>query len=340
MNNTLTCLKGVKVGHSKHPDKLTGCTVVLFDKYHPVAYVSHGGAPGTFSTENLKPGKSFSNRIALFIAGGSLTGLASATTITDWLIKKKIGGKDGAIYNPAISGAIVWDLGVYVDQYNPEYGREAIENVTEEPVKGGNVGAGTGTTVGSFSYTKDFLKLDMKSGVGSARMDLGNGVIVCALSVVNALGNIVKPDGTILAGNRNDNSTPKFRNFENSSKFMTGATNTTISIVGMNVAMKSHIDYERIAHIASHGQIRAIHPSQASVDGDTVFVFSTEEIEDYLSPLGKSIQDDVWPELNVDVIAQTAAKVVQESIYDACNQAETIQFKGAYKGVIPSAKDY
>jgi L-aminopeptidase/D-esterase-like protein len=32
MNNTLTALKGVKVGHATHKDKLTGVTVVSFDK--------------------------------------------------------------------------------------------------------------------------------------------------------------------------------------------------------------------------------------------------------------------------------------------------------------------
>ena len=54
MNNTLTALKGVKVGHSTHKDKLTGCTAILFEDFYPVAYKSYGGAAGTFSTENLR----------------------------------------------------------------------------------------------------------------------------------------------------------------------------------------------------------------------------------------------------------------------------------------------
>lgn len=39
-------------------------------------------------------------------------------------------------------------------------------------------------------------------------------------------------------------------------------------------------------------------------------------------------------------IYQATAKAVQESIYDACNQAKTIKFEDGYKGVIPSCKDY
>lgn len=57
MNNTLTALNGVKVGHSTHLDKLTGCTVVMFDKPLPVAYKAYGGAVGAFNTESLKTDK-------------------------------------------------------------------------------------------------------------------------------------------------------------------------------------------------------------------------------------------------------------------------------------------
>ncbi|MEO7128439.1 MAG: hypothetical protein ABI040_06165, partial [Rhodoferax sp.] len=71
----------------------------------------------------------------------------------------------------------------------------------------------------------------MKSGMGSARVDLGNGIIVCALSVVNALGNIILPNGEILAGNRDENT--KFKKYEDMINFVTqDRSNTTISVVG------------------------------------------------------------------------------------------------------------
>lgn len=339
-NNTLTALKGVRVGHSTHLDKLTGCTFALFDKDYPTVYKSYGGAPGTFATENLNNGKSFSSRRGLFVAGGSLNGLNTAASISQRLIEQGVGFKFGNSIMPEISGAIVWDLGFSGAQFDITYGKEAVDNLTPEPVQGGNVGAGTGTTVGSFSYTKDGKRLDMKAGVGSARVDLGNGVMVCALSVVNALGNIVLSDGSILAGNRDDETNQKFRTFENFSNFLTEkAMNTTISIVGINADLGTKENYERVAHAATHGQVRAIHPVHTSVDGDTVFIFSTEEVKDFLSPLGKHISSEGWPELKVDIIGQAAAKAVQESIYDACRQASTIQFEGAYQGIIPSVSD-
>ena len=343
MNNTLTCLKGVRVGHATHANKLTGCTVIMFDRDLPVAYKSYGGAPGTFNTEILGNGKTFYKKHCLFIAGGSLAGLTSAATIIDRMIKHKIGYRESSeMINPSTSGAIVFDLGVHIAQYDAKYGAEAFDNLSEKPVARGNVGAGTGTSVGKFSYTKDGEMLGMKAGVGCARINLGNGVIVTALSVVNAIGNVINRDGTILAGNRNDKKTPKFRTFETASEVLTGAKmNTTISIVGINVDLKTRENYETVAHLASQGHVRAINPVNTSVDGDTVFVFSTEEITDYLSPLGKKIEKSGdWPTLGVDIIGNTAANAVRESIYDACLSADSIKYHKAHRGIVPSSEEY
>ncbi len=339
-NNSLTAIRGVKVGHSTHPDKLTGCTFISFDEEYPVAYKSYGGAPGTYATENLNNGMSFALRNGLFIAGGSLNGLTSAASIIDRLVQKKSGLKVGNTWLPAISGAIVWDLGVEISQYDFNYGKEAVDNLSNEPVKNGNVGAGTGTTVGKFQYLEKGISSGaMKSGVGSARVDLGNGIMICALSVVNALGNIVNRDGTVLAGNRNEEG--GFTDFDEVGNFVTTKkSNTTISVVGINVDLKNREAYERIAHFGAQGQIRAINPVQTSIDGDTVFVFSSKEISNPLNSFGKYWQTPAWPEFTIDMIGYVASKAVQLSIYDACTSAETIDFKGAYKGIIPSAADY
>jgi L-aminopeptidase/D-esterase-like protein len=340
MNKTLTALKGVRVGHSTHLDKLTGCTVIMFDDWYPTAYKSYGGAPGTFNTEILNNGMSFYESNGIFIAGGSLTGLMSASDIMQAMIENKIGSKDANIINPSLRGAIVFDLGTRIGQYDPRYGREAFDNLSTDPVACGNVGAGTGTAVGKFQYVEKGTKNGgMKAGVGSARVDLGNGIVICALSVVNALGNVVNPDGSILAGNRDENK--KFKLFDDTTEFVTSdKMNTTITVVGINVDLGTRENYERVAHVASHGQVRAINPVHTSVDGDTVFVFSTKEIKKPLNNVGKYFETPDWPLFSVDIIGQASARAVQESIYDACNQAETISFDGAYKGVIPSVKDY
>jgi L-aminopeptidase/D-esterase-like protein len=332
-NNTLTALTGVKVGHATHLDKLTGCTVVIFDRALPVAYTAYGGASSTFNTDTLHLGKSYYRRNGLFVAGGCLPGLASASAIMERMIEDGIGDRAANILNPSISGAIVYDLGTRIAQFDGNFGREAYDNATDQPVQNGNVGAGTGTTVGKFYYLEEGRKYPaMKAGVGSARVDLGDGVMVCALSVVNPVGNVVLPDGRILAGNRGEDK--PILTYEEVNGFSTSdSMNTTISIVGMNVDLQTRENYDRVAHLASHGHVRAIYPVHTSLDGDTIFVFSTEGID-------STNNNPDWPNKEVDRVGNAAAKVVQESIYHACMEAETIVFEGAYEGLVPSCIDF
>ena len=260
-NKTLTALNGVRVGHSTHLDKLTGCTVVLFDKPYQVAYKAYGGAVGAYGTEANKADKTNYGEDGIFIAGGSNTGLMSANEIMECLRHDQKGsrsGKDKQIFNPSVTGAIVYDQGMQVAPYDPAYGREAYENANSEPIASGNVGAGTGTSVGKFRWVESGTKTGaMKAGVGSARIDLGNGIIVVALSVVNALGNIILPNGEILAGNRDENT--KFKSYEDLIDFVTqDRQNTTISVVGINVDLGSKLHLEKVAHIASHGQVLSL----------------------------------------------------------------------------------
>jgi L-aminopeptidase/D-esterase-like protein len=86
--------------------------------------------------------------------------------------------------------------------------------------------------------------------------------------------------------------------------------------------------------------VRAINPINLSIDGDTVFVFSTEEVPDLFPDcIGNKLRRSSWPHLDVDVVGQAAAEAVQESIYDACYSAETISFAVALDGVVPSCRN-
>jgi L-aminopeptidase/D-esterase-like protein len=342
-NDTLTALKGVRVGHATHLDKMTGCTVILFEKRYPVAYKAYGGGVGAYSTEALRNDKTDYGENGIFIAGGSNTGLMSAAEIMECLRRDKKGsqsGKDQQIYNPSITGAIVYDQGMQIAPYDPKYGLEAYENASTEPVRSGNVGAGTGTSVGKFRWVEGGTKIgSTKAGAGSARVDLGNGIIVTALSVVNAIGNIVAPNGEIIAGNRDEGG--KFKVYDEVIDFVTREShNTTISVVGINVDLGNKSHLEKVAHLASHGQIRAINPVHTSSDGDTVFVFSTGELKNPFNDMLQYFQEtEESLYKQVDIIGYAAARAVQESIYDAINSAETVEYEGAFKGVIPSAKD-
>jgi L-aminopeptidase/D-esterase-like protein len=181
----------------------------------------------------------------------------------------------------------------------------------------------------------------MKAGVGCSRTELGNGAMVCALSVVNAVGNIILPDGKILAGNRDAENNGRLLGFDQFSDFVSDrGTNTTITIVGTNIDLRTRENYERVAHIATHGHVRAINPVNTALDGDTIFVFSTEQIKSFMfNGATTKARGGYWGNLDVDIVGQSAARAVQESIYDACRSAETITFDSAYKGIVPSAKD-
>lgn len=341
MNKTITALKGVKVGHATITDKLTGCTLISFDEPLTVAYKGDGGAIGSFNTQGLLSGKTNYKEWGIFISGGSTTGLITGAEFIDLLRKDKKGSRIGDVYNPSVSGAIVFDQGMRIAPFESEYARIAYNNLSSDPVACGNVGAGTGTSVGKFQYVEGGTKSGaMKAGVGNARIDLGNGIIVTALSVVNAIGNVVDPRGQIIAGNRDEFTV--FKEYASLQNFVTqDQANTTISVIGINVDLGSKEHYERVAHIATHGQIRAIYPVHTSSDGDSVFVFSTNEIKKPLNKKGawfSETQDTIHFE--VDIIGNAAAEAVQASIYDACKQAETVSFDGAWNGVIPSCKDY
>lgn len=347
-NGTLTALAGVRVGHSTHLEVLSGCTVVLFDARTPVAYQSYGGTVGSFNTEGLRAGKTMYMVDAIFIAGGSAAGLIAAAPIIECLRRDGRGtrlGAEGQVVNPSITGAVIHDQGANIAEFQAEYGAEAYRAASASPVAGGNVGAGTGATVGKYRWLEGGARTGaMKAGVGSARVDLGNGIVVCALSVVNAIGNVVLPNGEVLAGNRAESG--GWETYEALSDFLTRTppaadrSNTTISVVGINVDLGSTEHYERVAHLATHGHVRAINPVHTSGDGDTVFVFSTRELSSPLHPVAQYFQEtsnDVH--LQVDLLGAAAARAVQHSIYDACEQAESVEVADAFGGVIPAVRD-
>ena len=342
-NTTLTALPGVRVGHATHLDKLTGCTVVLFDKPATVAFKAYGGGAGGYNTEGLQGGKTDYRLHGIFIAGGSNTGLMAAASIMECLREDGIGfrsGPNGSVVNPSITGAAIYDLGMSLAPFETEYGREAYNNASADAVAGGNVGAGTGATVGKFLWLDGGATMGaMKSGVGSARVDLGNGIIVTAMSVVNAVGNIVLPNGEILAGNRDEAG--GFKYYDEISDIVTRSLqNTTITVVGINVDLGSKEHYEKLAHLATHGQVRAINPVHTSADGDSLFVFTTAELRNPLNANGQYFKEGLTDiHLQVDVLGHAAAKAVQESIYDACRQARTVGFDGAFGGIVPATGD-
>jgi L-aminopeptidase/D-esterase-like protein len=105
---------------------------------------------------------------------------------------------------PIVPAAILFDLGVGDFSIRPdaEAGYQACLAAAPGPVREGNVGAGTGATVGKM-FGPAF---QMKGGIGTASHRVpGTEVVVGAIAAVNAVGDIYHPQShQVLAGARTE----------------------------------------------------------------------------------------------------------------------------------------
>ena len=194
-NNTLTGIPGLRVGHVTNLPGATGCTVVLCPPGTVGGVDVRGGAPGTRETDLLRPMARVEHVNAIVLAGGSAFGLATADGVMRYLEAQGIGyqTRTGHLV-PIVPAAIVFDLGFGPDDSRPtaEDGYRACELATKSPVEQGTVGAGTGCRIGA-AFGNAF---STKGGVGSAVIELDDGLKVGALVVVNSVGDVVEFGGT------------------------------------------------------------------------------------------------------------------------------------------------
>ena len=153
MNETLTAVSGLEVGHWTHHEAATGCTVVLCPPEGCVASASvRGGAPGTREVALLEPEKTVERIHAVLLAGGSAFGLAAADGVMRFLEARGIGFETPFARVPIVPAAVVFDLGLGRSEVRPdaEAGYFACEAASDAPVALGRVGAGAGATVGKY----------------------------------------------------------------------------------------------------------------------------------------------------------------------------------------------
>ena len=251
-NSTLTALRGVRVGHWTHAAAGTGCTVVIFDRAVPAAVDVRGSAPGTRETDALDPGGLVARADAILLTGGSAFGLAAADGVMRHLEACGRGFSTPAGPVPIVPAAVIYDLSIGDASVRPDAaaGAAAIAATSADPVGQGNVGAGTGATIGSGDRRA-------KGGLGSALVRVG-GVLVGALAVVNPAGAVYDPDsGQHIAGD-----------FTASGSEL--GQHTTIGVVGVN-AQLDRWQVKKVAEMAHDGLARAVRPAHGMNDGDTIF---------------------------------------------------------------------
>ncbi len=310
MHNAITDVPGLRVGHYTDLENATGCTVILCPPDGAIGGVdARGPAPGTRETDLLRPGHLVERVHAILLTGGSAFGLDAATGVMKFLEEKNIGFQTPIARVPIVSAAVIFDLGIGSATVRPnaDAGYRACQAASDNAVAEGNVGAGTGATVGKIRG----LQSAMKSGLGTASEEIGRGVIVGAIVVVNALGDVVDPrDGKIIAGARMplvggwiDSANAIKRD---QSETPMSWTNTTIGVVATNAALTKE-QANLVAMMAQNGLARAIRPAHTMFDGDTMFMLSA----------GTTKYD-------VSAIGQAAAEVVAEAIVRAVNKAESL----------------
>jgi L-aminopeptidase/D-esterase-like protein len=288
-NNTLTAVPGIKVGQQTHLEGATGCTVIVCPPNTVGGVDQRGGAPGTRETDLLRPLHMIQHVNAIVLSGGSAYGLATADGVMRCLEEQGTGYKtrNGFIV-PIVPAAILMDLGVGSVSVRPDaaMGYAACAAATSDPVELGCVGAGTGCRIGAM-LGDEFAT---KGGLGSAVIELGDGLIVAALCAVNSVGDVLDEKGTIIAGLRQP---PDGNTFLGTLQAMRGmarittpaSSNTVIGVVATN-AQLSKDAANKVAQMAHDGLARAINPAHTMYDGDTIFALATGEIAADTSVIG------------------------------------------------------
>ena len=287
-NDTLTAVPGIRVGHATDFDAATGCTAILCPPNTVGGVDVRGGAPGTRETALLDPLCGVQVVNAIMLSGGSAYGLASADGAMRYLEEHSIGYTTGTGHIvPIIPAAILFDLAVGRGDIRPDsaMGYAACANASADPVAQGTIGAGTGCRIGAILGNE----LATKGGIGSASIDLGDGLIVAALCAVNAIGDIVGEDGQILGGLRLPDG--RFAGVLNMLKLMprpsppSEGENTVIGVVATNARL-TKTEANKVAQMAHDGLARAVHPAHTMHDGDTLFALATGEIAADVSLIG------------------------------------------------------
>jgi L-aminopeptidase/D-esterase-like protein len=321
MNNLLTDIAGVRVGHADDARLASGVTAVIFDKPAVAAMDVRGGGPGTREGALLDLANTVEKIDAIALAGGSAFGLEAGAGIQAWLAEHGRGFEVRGAFIPIVPGAICFDLlnggdkrwGRFAPYRDLGYVAAAAASTTFAL---GSVGAGLGANTAN-----------LKGGLGSASAKTSDGVSVAALSVVNAVGTVTVGDGPWFwaapfeidseYGGRGlpAGFTPDMLKMRIKGGPSTPMENTTLAVI-VTDAVLTKPQAKRLAMIAQTGFARAIYPVHAPLDGDVVFAAATGE-------------RPVDPLVGLTELGMVAANVTARAIARGVFAATALPFEGA-----------
>lgn len=299
-------IQGIQIGNAQDRTAKTGVTVFYFPDGATAAVSVLGGGPSSRETGLIDPERNSHILNALVFAGGSSFGLEASNGVMRYLEEQGIGYETGASLVPLVCQSDIYDLFYGRSDVRPdrEMGYDACADAFNgnHPISG-NVGAGTGATVGK----PKGMKQAQKSGIGYAAARLGD-LVVGVATVVNAYGDIYYK-GRKIAGMTNEDrsgfldSSLALYDMQPSNLF-TG--NTTLVAVFTNGDFTT-TEMKKVANMAAAGMARAINPVFTMADGDTMYALSIGAAK---------VKSDV------NVAGTLAAELTEEAIKDAiCSSA-------------------
>ncbi|MEM5776108.1 MAG: P1 family peptidase, partial [Anaerolineaceae bacterium] len=322
IRQSITTVPGVRLGHAQNDVAVTGCSVILLPPDTICGVDQRGGAPGTRETDLLHPMHMVQEAHAILLTGGSAFGLDAAGGVMRFLEENKSGINTLVARVPIVPAAVIFDLDIGESSIRPDslMGYQACLNAENldgaDIADRGNVGAGTGAKVGSFLG----IRSAMKSGLGSAAIEVRPGLFVAAIFVVNAFGDVVdRQTGQIIAGARSVNfsgikigSNGYFADTLETMRTMLGsqvmkfirAQNTVIGAVVTNAKLDKE-EINKVAQMAHNGIAQVIRPAHTMLDGDTIFAAATNK-----------------KRADVNLIGAYAAEATALAILDAVRSAQ------------------
>jgi L-aminopeptidase/D-esterase-like protein len=322
MNNLLTDITGVRVGHAGDAGLASGVTAVIFDRQVVAAMDVRGGGPGTREGALLDLANTVEKIDAIALSGGSAFGLEAGGGVQAWLAEQGRGLNVRGAVIPIVPGAICFDL---LNGGNKKWGRFAPYRDLGYAAA---AAATTGFTLGSAGAGLGALTANLKGGIGSASAQTGNGVKVAALVVVNALGTVTVGDGPWFwaapfevdseYGGRGlpATFTPDMLKMRiKGGPTAAEAENTTLAVVVTDAAL-TKTQAKRLAMIAQTGFARAIYPVHAPMDGDVLFAAATGE-------------RPIDPLIGLTELGMVAANVVARAIARGVYAATALPLSGA-----------
>ena len=329
MNNALSDVPGLLIGHWTDPVHATGCTVILSPDGACCGVDVRGSAPGTREIALLDPVNRVDRIHGLLLSGGSAFGLGAAHGVVRWLAQRGYGWPTPAAPVPIVPAAILYDLGFAGSTVYPtqEDAYAACEAASAADHSRGSIGAGSGCTVGKLLGAQRATR----GGLGQAATALPGGVVVAALMAVNAVGDVVDPTRAELVAGARDPDTGQLLDSlgEAAGRFDSFffrpppsqdsapppqpshvdeppiQENTTIGVVATNLSLTKP-EATKLAQMAQTGVSRTTRPAHTIYDGDCLFAVATGALD---------------AAVELSLLGAVAAEVVAAALLDGVRNA-------------------